>query len=175
MNLTFRPVVLLLFTAAICTTAAADNEKESKNDAAVERARREVKMLDDIYKTSIVLITEHYVEDDDDLPAGSAFKALFAAVEKKGWHKVRLVDASGEPINDENEAKKGFEKRAIEQLLKGKAAYDEVVKDGEKRYLNAATAIPVVMDKCIMCHENYKDLPKGRAIGAMSYRVPILD
>ena len=173
---------LLLVAAVVLVSGhpysvAADDkaEKDSSKDAAVERARREVRMLDDIYKTSVVLITTHYVHDDDDLPAGSAFKALFEAVEKKGWHKVRLIDASGEPYNDENTPKKGFEQRAVKKLLEGKAVYDEIVTEKGKRYLNAATAIPVVMDKCIMCHENYKGVPKGKAIGALSYQVPILD
>ncbi len=132
-------------------------------------------MLDDIYKTSIVLITTHYVDDDQSLPAGSAFRALFAAVEEKGWHQVRLLDATGEPYNDENLPKEGFEKRAVSKLLEGKASYDEVVTEGDKRYLLAATSIPVVMDKCILCHDNYKDVKKGRAIGALGYKVPILE
>lgn len=157
------------------TTADAKNVSEEESDRALAQARREVKMLDDIYKTSIVLITTHYVDEDTDLPAGSAFKALFEAVEKKGWHKVRLVDASGEAVNDENYAKPGFEKRAIAELLKGKPAYEEIESSDGKRYLKAATAIPVVMDKCIMCHENYRGLPQGRAIGALSYQIPILD
>lgn len=148
---------------------------ESAKDPAVERARREVLMLDDIYKTSIVLITEHYVNDDTDLAAGSAFKALFEAVSKKGWHDVRLVDATGEPYSDLNLPKDGFEKNAINQLLGGKGAVDKVVEEGDKRFLLAATAIPVVMEKCIMCHENYRDVAKGKAIGALSYKVPILD
>lgn len=164
-------ILLTLFLAQGLTSA----EKPPAADAAVERTRREVRLLDDIYKTSIVLITEHYVNSDDDLPAGSAFKALFAAVEQKGWHKVRLLDATGEPYNDENAAKKGFETRAIAELLKGKPMYDEVVKEGKDRFLYAATAIPVVMDKCIMCHDNYKDVPKGKAIGAIGYRLPILE
>ncbi|MDG1893285.1 MAG: DUF3365 domain-containing protein [Fuerstiella sp.] len=153
----------------------ADEARDTPSDAAVERARREVRLLDDIYKTSIVLITTHYVHDDDDLPAGSAFKALFAAVKKKGWHEVRLLDATGEPYNDENTPKKGFEKKAVKQLLKGAAVYNEVVTEGDKRNLLAATAIPVVMDKCVMCHENYKNVPKGKAIGALGYKVPIID
>ncbi len=171
-------VVLTVIVAASMSIPAFTDEGTSTkkpSDAALDRARREVKMLDDIYKTSIVLITTHYVHDDEDLPAGSAFKALFSAVEEKGWHKIRLVDASGEAVNDENLPKKGFEKRAIKELLAGKASYDEVENEGDKRYLNAATAIPVVMDKCIMCHENYRGVAKGKAIGALSYRVPILD
>lgn len=155
-------------------TAQGNEKKENKKpDAALERTRREVRMLDDIYKTSIVLITTHYVDDDKSLPAGSAFRALFDAVKEKGWHEVRLLDATGQPYNDENLPKEGFEKRAIAQLLEGKASYDEVVTEGEKRYLLAATSIPVVMDKCILCHENYRDVPKGKAIGALGYKVPI--
>jgi len=143
-------------------------------DVPLERARREVRLLDDIYKTSIVLITQHYVNDDEDLAAGSAFKALFAAVEEKGWHQVRLLDATGEPYNDENTPKEGFEKRAVASLLAGEASYDEVEQDGDRRYLRVATAIPVVMEKCILCHDNYRSVPKGQAIGALGYLIPIL-
>lgn len=144
-------------------------------DRAVEQARREVLMLDDIYKTAIVLITEHYVHDDTDLAAGSAFKALFETVGRKGWHEVRLVDATGQPYNDLNLPKDGFEKDAIKQIAGGKGVVEKVVEEGDKRFLLAATAIPVVMEKCIMCHENYRDVAKGKAIGALSYKVPILD
>lgn len=153
-------------------TPAADEKK----DLPLERARREVRLLDDMYKTSIVLITEHYVNTADDLPAGEAFKLLFSAMESKGWHEVRLIDASGEPLNDENDPKEGFETTAVKEIVGGKAIYDEVVTDKDgKRFLRAATAIPVVMDKCIMCHDNYADLPKGKAIGMVGYKVPIFD
>ncbi|MEJ7593353.1 MAG: DUF3365 domain-containing protein [Planctomycetaceae bacterium] len=183
---TFRKiaVTILILTAAavggsfaIPRTGTANEATAVKDakDPAVERARREVRMLDDIYKTAIVLITENYVHDDTDLAAGSAFKALFEAVGKKGWHDVRLVDATGQPYSDLNLPKAGFEKEAIQQLLEGKAAVDKVIVEGDKKYLLAATAIPVVMEKCIMCHENYRDVAKGKAIGALSYKVPILD
>lgn len=146
-----------------------------KPTSALERTRREVRMLDDIYKTSIVLITTHYVDGKESLPAGSAFKALFEAVKKKGWHEVRLLDATGDPYEPSNAPKEGFEKRAIAKLLAGQPSYDEVVTEEGKQYLLAATAIPVVMDKCVLCHENYKGLPAGKAIGALGYKVPILD
>jgi hypothetical protein len=172
----FTSFTLLAISLVVITIhAGADEGKKEKPDAAVERARREVRMLDDIYKTSIVLITTHYVHTDDDLPAGSAFKALFSAVKEKGWHEVRLLDATGEPYNDENVPRKGFETTALKQIRNGKPGYDEVVTEGDKRYLLAATAIPVVMDRCIMCHENYRDVPKGQAIGALGYKVPVLD
>jgi len=172
-------LLLVVFCAGVFLliprTGAAQNSaaKPAVKDLAVERARREVRMLDDIYKSAIVLVTEHYVKTDTDLAAGSAFKALFDAVGKKGWHKARLVDATGQPYNDLNLPTEGFEKKAVAELLAGKPSYDEVVTEDGKRYLLAATAIPVVMEKCIMCHENYREVEKGKAIGAISYKVPV--
>ena len=89
---------------------------QTEADKAVARTIREVKMLDDIYKGGIVLITKNYVNGEEDLPAGTAFKKLFEAAKKKGWHIVRLVDATGDPYNDENVAVSDFEKRAIKDL-----------------------------------------------------------
>jgi hypothetical protein len=165
---------LLVFTAIFASLWSQASDPFGK-DPATERARREVRMLDDIYKTSIVLITTHYVDAKDSLPAGSAFKALFAAVAEKGWHEVRLLDATGDPYEPSNSPKDGFEKRAVAELVGGKLSYDEVASEGDKKFLLAATAIPVVMDKCIMCHENYKSVSAGKAIGALGYKIPILD
>ena len=41
------------------------------------------------------------------------------------------------------------------------------------RHPRATTAVPVVPEKCTTCHENDKNLPKGEAIGRLSYTVPI--
>ncbi len=164
---------LLIIAASVAAFGVAADP--ATDTPAVKRARREVLMLDDIYKTSIVLITTHYVDDKNSLPAGSAFKALFEAIKKKGWHEVRLLDATGDPYEPANEAKEGFEKRAIQKITAGQASYDEVATIDGKQFLLAATAIPVVMDKCTLCHENYKNVPAGKAIGALGYKVPILE
>ena len=175
MNRTFVPVAALLAAAAVgwtCFTpaTAADNKK---NDPAVERTRKTVRMLDDIYKTAVVLITEHYVNDEDDLPAGPAAIALFDAVKKKGWHEVRLLDATGEPYNEDNTAKDAFEREATKRMKAGDAWYDQIVEKDGKRTLRAATPIPVVLKKCTMCHPHYEDAKEGEAIGLLSYSIPI--
>ena len=169
--------ICLVTTAVLLAVALrpASSNPPSKKDAPLERARREVRMLDDIYKGGVVLITQHYVHDDDDLPAGTAFKKLFESAKKNGWHDVRLLDATGEPYSDENVANDEFEREGIKQLLQGKPYYERVVRNGDKRFLRAVTAIPVVMDKCVMCHDNYTDIPKGQAIGALGYTMPILE
>ena len=130
-------------------------------------------MLDSIYKGSIVLITQEYVHDEDDLAAGTAFKRIFEIAKKGGFHECRLVDATGELINDENAPDTPFEKTAIEKLKAGEQWYEEESNEGGKRVLRVATAIPVVMDKCVDCHSHYADYRNGEAIGALSYTIAI--
>jgi len=170
---TLAALGLIATLGLAATLPAADEPKAGTKDKAVERARKEVKMLDGIYKNAIVLITTHYVTEKTDVPAGVAFKKLFETAKKEGWHEVRLLDATGDPYEPANVAKTDFEKKAIKEILGGKDYVDEVVKKDGKRYLQAATAIPVVMEKCVMCHEHYGDVPKGKAIGALGYIVPI--
>lgn len=121
----------------------------------------------------MVLITEHYVQTEDDLPAGAAAKALFDAIKKKGWHEVRLLDASGEPYSDANVAQDDFEKKAIKALKGGESYVDKVETREGGPYLRAVTPIPVVSQKCIKCHANYADAKEGEPIGVLSYIVPI--
>jgi hypothetical protein len=151
----------------------AQNVGAATTDPAVERTRKTVKMLDDIYKTVVVLITDKYINDEDDFPAGSAAIALFEAIGKKGWHEVRLLDATGEPYDEKNSPRDEFEKKAVEQLKAGKGYYERIVQKGDKRYLRAATPVPVVMKKCVMCHPHYENAKKGEPIGVLSYRLEI--
>ena len=148
-------------------------DPDSPDKAAVERARKQVKMLDHIYKTTVVLITDKYVNEEDDFPAGSAAVALFASVSKGGSHKVRLIDATGEPYEEANVAKDAIEREGIKRLKAGDASYEKVVSDGDKHHLRVLTPVPVVMKKCVMCHSHYADVKKGAPIGAISYTIPI--
>jgi hypothetical protein len=140
---------------------------------AKDRARKQVRMLDDVYKTAVVLITDKYVNDKDDFPAGSAAIALFSEIGKKGWHTVRLLDVSGEPYDSKNVAADDFEKKGVGQLKNGKDYFEEFVEKDGKPYLRAMTAVPVVMQKCVMCHPNYANAKKGAAVGAISYTMPV--
>jgi hypothetical protein len=145
-----------------------------QGDAPVERTRKQVRMLDDLYKTAVVLITETYVKSETDTSAATAAIALFEAMGKKNWHQARLLDATGMPYADKNVAKDDFEKHAIQVLKQGKLDYVERIEtQGTDRYLRAATPVPVVLKKCTMCHPNYADVKPGQPIGAIAYRVKI--
>lgn len=173
-----RMIVVALCAVVVAAMAwslpnASNAADKKKKDRALERTRETVKMLDNVYKTAVVLITTHYVNDEDDLPAGTAAIALFEAVGKSGTHQARLLDASGEPLEEKNAAKDDFEKAAVKQLKGGESWYEEVIEKDGKRYLRAATPVPVVLEKCVMCHDNYKDFKKNEPIGAISYTIPI--
>jgi hypothetical protein len=136
-------------------TPADQADKVKPDRAAADRARKEVHMLDGIYKDVIVLITDKYVKSPKDYPAGRAAVVLFRQISKGGSHEVRLLDVTGEPNNPRNVASDPFEETGVKEMKAGKDYYDEVIQKDGKSYLRAMTAVPVVSDKCIMCHENY--------------------
>jgi hypothetical protein len=139
--------------------------EEPAPDAAVARARDQVKMLDSLYKTAVVSVTNRY----DGPPAIKVAKDVFALMEKDGWHKAKLVDASGMPQNEANLPQTDFEKRAAEAIKAGKPYYDEVSGQGKSRTLYAATVVPAVTKKCATCH----GLDEGDLLGFIRYELPI--
>jgi hypothetical protein len=159
---------MTMLVASVPTTAQA--EPKPADDAALKRARWETEMLDNLYKNAIVLITTHYVTEETDLPAGSAFKALFATMKEKGYHEIRLLDGLGEPINDDNLPQDDFEKAGIEAMLAGKPIYEKVETRDGQRVLRTVTPLPMVMAKCVLCHDNYEG---KKIVGGLGYAVPI--
>ncbi len=172
--------LLALATVAVWQPSATADDKAQKADqtkkvdeAAVARARKTVQMLDHIYKSTIVMVTDKYVHDEEDFAAGEAAVLLFKAISDQGSHNVRLLDATGDPYDAENVAKDDFEKQGIKALKAGKANVEKVVQKDGKPYLRVMTPVPVVLQKCTMCHPHYEDVKKGDPIGAISFTLPI--
>ena len=109
--------VRFAFVSTLLLSSVSVAEDGGHEDTALQRTRRTVRMLDDIYKGGIVAITDNYVNDRDTIPAGTAFKQIFRTAWEKGWHKVRLVDGLGDPLNDENSPEDAFEKQALKALV----------------------------------------------------------
>lgn len=150
-----------------------DAKTEKPTEKQVDDARRTAKMLDEIYKSIIVLVTDKYVKSDDDFAAGSAAVLLFRQMSEGDSHRVRLIDATGDPYEPANVASDDFEKAGLEKLKKGSAEVEELAQLDGKPVLRVMTAVPVVHERCVMCHDHYKDVKPGAPIGAMSYVIPI--
>lgn len=150
---------------------AGDKSGEKPDAAAVFRAREQVRVVDDAYKATLIYATQTYVRDKEAPAAELMLKKVFEQMEKRGWHKARLVDATGKPLNKANAPQSAFEKAAIEKIKGGMAYYDEVVtqKDG-KAVLRAATVMPAALKQCSSCHAGAK---VGSVLGAIVYEVPI--
>jgi hypothetical protein len=166
----YSRLAALSLTLVVGVGIALAQAQTPAKDPAIERARKQAMMLDDLYKTAIVVVTEGYVNEKSDVPAGTAFQQLFGAMKKKGWHEVRLLDATGGPLVETNAPNDDFEKAAIKALLDGKPTYEAVVTKQDKRSLRIATAVPPVLEKCHICHDNYRG---KKVIGALSYTIPI--
>ncbi|HVC97195.1 MAG TPA: DUF3365 domain-containing protein [Pirellulales bacterium] len=175
-RMVFRVSLMLAFAGVVAAVSILSfrhgvaEANEDSADPGLERARAQVRMLDDLYKTAIVFINDTYVEDADTPAAGEIARELFGVMRAKGWHDARLIDGTGKPLNDDNRPKGDFETAAIKTILKGEAYYDAVVEEDGKRFLRAATVVPVVNDKCIMCHPGNK---VGDVLGAVSYKLKI--
>ncbi len=136
----------------------------------LEHARKTVRMLDDIYKTYIVLITEEYVDDPSVLPAATLSKRVFESMNKKGWHKARLLDATGTPFNPENNPMDEFERDAINAMISGKTYFEKIEKIDGKDHLRAVTSVHAVMKGCISCHPSSR---VGDLLGGIAYNIAL--
>ena len=123
-------------------------------DPAVERTRNPIRVLDDLYQSSIVGSDEHR--------AGNFSPTA----------DVRAVDLSGSPINPSSSPRDRFETAAARRMIQGDEWYEEVVERGGKRSLRVATPIPFSTRRCVRCHSEYKRYPQGQPIGFLSYRAP---
>jgi hypothetical protein len=158
-------LAVLLYHGPARTADIANPDK-----ASVERTREKVRMLDDVYKGFVVVITDTYVKAQEQTPAAKVAKKVFQHMASKGWHRARLVDATGDPLNRNNLPKTDFEKRAIAKLKSGKDYFEEIALRDQKPVLRAATPVPVVMKECLTCHPGLK---QGDLLGALIYEIPI--
>lgn len=157
---------LVAVSLGLVAVMVAGGGKPAEEDAALVRTRDQVKMLDDLYKNAVVSVTQIY---KDGPPAIKVAKQVFEAMEKGGHHSARLVDATGDPLNETNAPATEFEKRAAEAMKGGKAYYEEVSGTGADRRLQVATVVPAVLPRCASCH----GVQEGALLGFIRYDIPV--
>lgn len=165
-------MVVLVLAMGVCTGMTVEAD-ETASDEAVGRTRETVEVLDNIFKQTIVMITDKYVHDESDFAAGSAAVLLFKNISESSDQEIRLIDATGDPYDSENVARDEFEKEGVKRLKSGAERHEQVVEKDGRPHLRVLTPVPVVMEKCVMCHSHYADAKPGEPIGAISYTVPV--
>ncbi len=138
---------------------------EEKEDEALVRTRAQVKMLDELFRVAVVDITKRY----DGPPAAKVAKVIFKTAKEKGYFDAKLLDVTGNPLNEANVPTDAFEKKAQKAMVKGDAYFEEIVGEGKNRRLRVATVLPAVMAKCAKCH----GIKEGDPLGFLSYDAPI--
>ncbi len=175
-RLTFVSVIIFFsINTTIITEGAAEKRMfisphEVSIEKAVNRARKTVNMLDDMYKTFIVLITKEYVNDPTMFSAATLTKRVFKAMSKKGWHEARLLSVDDHPLNPDNSPQNDFEIDAVEAIVSGNNYYEKVEKIDNNFYLMSVTSVRAVTEGCTICHPGTK---VGDLLGAISYRIYI--
>ena len=168
MNCLRLSIALVIFGTVLAVAWPA--EAPNADGAALERARSQVKMLDDLYKNFVVHITATYVDAEESVPAAKVAMKVFQAMHKKGWHKARLVDATGQPVRASNLPRTPFERAAVAKMKSGLTYHEEVGMENGIKVLRAATVVPVVMKQCTTCHQGKR---VGDLLGAIVYEIPI--
>lgn len=167
----FKLVTAVVAVGAACAYWLVPGVAAEKqlDKAAVERTREQTQMLDDLYKTAVVGMTEVYGSKQAAKPAAVVAGMVFEAMKKKGWHNARLVDASGDPKNEDNVAKTDFEKKAVKAIKDGKKTFEELGEADGKPVLRTATVVPAVLKSCARCH----GVEEGDLLGTIVYELPI--
>lgn len=168
-----RVLVLAVMSAAVALSVfrAVTAAPQSKANPPVERvplaeARRQVRMMDQIYQTAVGATHKMYVQDPGTPAAVIWAKQVINQMKGKGWPDARLFATHDRPLNPENAPADGFERAATAAFKQGKTSFEQVT-PGELRY---ATDIRILDEKCIMCHVRNK---QGDLVGGVSYRVPL--
>ncbi len=64
----------------------------------------------------------------------------------------------------------GIKTRNADNHCAGQTYYDEVVSEGGQQYLRAATLVPAVNAKCVLCHPKSK---VGDPLGTLNFKIPV--
>lgn len=129
-------------------------------------ARRQVRMMNDIYLNGVLTTHSMYVHDAGTASAVSWAKQVIRKVEAKGWPKAHIFDATNRPLNPENNPVDAFEKDAITQFKGGKAELEKTV----GKTLRFAVPVRVPDESCLTCHVRAK---VGDLLGGVSYSAPL--
>lgn len=136
----------------------------------VEVARDRAKVMHDVYAATLDVIHERYFHGDRAMVPARALEDVFEQIRGRSKVEARWISVSFKPMGLNHEPKSDFEKKAAEDLAKGKPEI-EVVEDG---YYRRAGAI-LFTEGCISCHAGFFKTPsKTPKFAGLVISVPVL-
>ena len=161
--------ILPIVTIAVATALSSPGttaETAKPQPVSVAEGRRLVRMMNDIYINGVLTTHSMYVHDAGTASAVSWAKQVIRKVEAKGWPKAHIFDATGRPLNPENNPQDDFEKLAVTTFRGGKPELEKTI----GKSLRFAVPVRVPDESCITCHVRAK---VGDLLGGVSYAVPV--
>ncbi len=129
----------------------------------LDEARRQVRMMNDIYLAGVMTTHRMYVQEPG-VPSAVAWgKQVIRQVTSHGWPEARIFSTTDRPLNPENELAGAFEQAAVSAFKRGEASLERV--EGET--LRFAVPIKISEKSCLSCHVRDKI---GDLIGGVAYR-----
>lgn len=80
----------------------------------------------------------------------------------------RLLDITGEPIDPRNRPRGRAEREAAERAAQGEST--EILR---RRALKTYVPLPLAVENCVACHDNYAGLELGTIVGVIAVKAPL--
>lgn len=153
-------------------TQAADNDadKPEIERLTVAEARRQAKLLHEVYVRTLHTVHRTYFDEDsrDTIPA-RAMENVFRDVDRETGGQTRWIAVNTPAMNIDHKAKPGFEKDAVRQLAKGEREFERI-KDGVYQRAGAVS----LFAGCTKCHlSGIRPQQNVRSVAGLVISIPV--
>ncbi len=157
------------------SAAATDAQKPAPENDDVHRvpvavARDRVKVMQEIYLTTLHVMHDRYFHADRSIVPARAMEDVFTEMERQTGSKANWISVNLKAMSINHEPKTEFEKRAAREIAAGEATV-EVIEDG---YFRQASAVSMT-GGCISCHAGFFNQPsKSQKYAGLVISIPIV-
>ncbi len=151
---------------------AADAEvgKPEGERPTIAEARRQAKLLHEVYVTTLHTVHRTYFDEDsrDTIPA-RAMENVFRDVDRETGGRTRWIAVNTPAMNIDHKPEPGFEKDAARQLAKGDREFEKI-EDGVYRRAGAVS----LFAGCTKCHlSGIRPQQNVRSVAGLVISIPV--
>ena len=145
-------------------------EKPEVERLTVAEARRQAKLLHEVYVTTLHTVHRTYFDEDsrDTIPA-RALENVFHDIDRETGGKTRWIAVNTPAMNIDHKPEPGFEKDAARQLAKGEREFEKI-EDGVYRRAGAIS----LFAGCTKCHlSGIRPQQNVRSVAGLVISIPV--